>query len=116
MNIERDRIMKLVPSLSRNQWLWLGGAAVLGVTEVVSAPIALVLGALPVLDQMAGGGSSTSARSSGGSTASNGRRRGTTRRRRSGAAGTPAANGTGTRAAAKRTSTRRGARGRTSAG
>lgn len=46
--------MQLVPNMTRNQWLWLGGAAVLGVTEVVSAPIALALAALPVLDSIAG--------------------------------------------------------------
>lgn len=37
---------------TRNQWLWLGGAAVLGATEVVSAPIAGALAALPILDSL----------------------------------------------------------------
>lgn len=45
--------MNFVPSLTRNQWLWLGGAAALGVTEVVSAPIAVALAALPILDNLA---------------------------------------------------------------
>jgi len=44
--------MNLVPSLTRNQWLWLGGAAALGVAEVVSAPIAVALAALPILDNL----------------------------------------------------------------
>jgi hypothetical protein len=45
--------MQFIPNLTRNQWLWLGGATALGVTEVVSAPIAVVLAALPVLDSLA---------------------------------------------------------------
>lgn len=45
--------MQFVPSLTRNQWIWLGGATALGVAEVVSAPIALALAALPVLDSLA---------------------------------------------------------------
>lgn len=72
--------MQLVPKLTRNQWLWLGGAAALGVTEVVSAPIALVLAALPVLDNIAGDGEDGSSARRSGSSNGGARRRAGTRR------------------------------------
>ena len=75
--------MNLLPTLTRNQWLWLGGAVALGVTEVVSAPIAVVLAALPVLDHYAdeqnGSRPSRSSSSTGTTTARRRRRTGGTR-------------------------------------
>lgn len=68
--------MNLVPSLTKNQWLWLGGATALGVTEVVSAPIALALAALPVLDSLGSEQEKTPSRR-----APNGRTRAPRRRR-----------------------------------
>jgi len=96
--------MKLVPSLTRNQWLWLGGAVALGVTEVVSAPIAVVLAALPVLDNL----SSDEPRGSRSSANGSARPRAASRRR-SAPAAAASANGV-----SRRRGSRRGARRRSS--
>lgn len=39
------------PSLSSKQWAVVGGAAVLGVTNLLSAPVALAVGAAPFVDR-----------------------------------------------------------------
>ena len=78
--------MQVIPQLTRNQWLWLGGAVALGVTEVVSAPIAVALAALPVLDNIASNGTGPAASGTAPSPRRSPARR--NRRRRAGASGT----------------------------
>lgn len=47
---ERHLVVPL-PSLSRNQLLFMGGAATLGIVEVLSAPVAAVVASAPLLQK-----------------------------------------------------------------
>jgi hypothetical protein len=93
-----DRIPR--PALSTKQWAVVGSAAVLGVTEVVSAPIAVLVGAAPFLDRYLLHNGSTGGRRTAG--------------RRASATTATAASTRRTRKAGSRTSTRRSSPTRTS--
>ncbi|HEV7467368.1 MAG TPA: hypothetical protein VGP96_13790 [Candidatus Dormibacteraeota bacterium] len=67
-----------VPSLSRKELMFIGGAVALGVVDVLSAPVAAVVAAAPLLRKAVGGiaGSAEAAHSNGAAP----RRRGQARR------------------------------------
>jgi hypothetical protein len=80
-----------VPSLSRKELMFMGGAVALGVVDVLSAPVAVVVAAAPLLRKAVGeiAGSAEAAHSNGATPRRRGRRTATTRGRataRSGAA------------------------------
>lgn len=103
-----------VPSLSRAQWAVVGGAAVLGVAEVLSPPMALAIAAVPFVDRylLHGDGDAASRRSgtrrrSGTAQRSTGSGRGGRHSRSTATASRRRASGGNSTSTARRTSTTR---------
>jgi hypothetical protein len=102
-----------LPSLSRKQLMFMGGAAALGVVDVLSAPVAAVVAAAPLLQKAIGGIPGT-AESRGGATGrrqAQPRRTSTTRGRSTARSGADTTAHTTRRPAAR--SSRRSTSGRT---
>jgi hypothetical protein len=92
-----------VPSLSRKELMFMGGAVALGVVDVLSGPVAVVVAAAPLLRKAVGGiaGSAEAAQSNGATP----RRRGQSRRTATTRGRSTARSGAATAARSSRRST-----------
>lgn len=99
------RITVPIPSLSRKQLMFMGGAAALGVVDVLSAPVAVVIAAAPLLQKGIGrlAGSAEAASANGARTRTPARRSSATSARPSARSGAAAAARTTRRPAARST-------------